>query len=283
MARFNNSVWSIVAAIFLLLFCAGSLQAQEKFGYVLDVRGDWIVNGSAKLSKGSGLNVGSVIAPANPADGHSYIVVADRSGGVFEKRNCGAGECGKPIRLPNSAASDQGFVTRLISAAMSLVSNEPAKYSSFVSRGSDLREAVVKLNTNQLDLNEVFKNMPGDRYLVRFEPINKNGQTSAHALKPMPFNWDPKKPVPLMAQGLGPGLYRVSIAEVNLLEPDAGSEPSGNEAWVLVTTPPRYVKAAPSFTAAQNVTKQWGPDVKQTAVREFLRASLDFITAQNTP
>jgi hypothetical protein len=125
--------------------------------------------------------------------------------------------------------------------------------------------------------------MQGDRYLVRFEQISKDRRPSTSNLKPLPFNWDPKKPTPLVARGVAPGLYRISIAEVSLLESDAASEPSANEAWVLITTPVRFAKAAPSFSAAQDVTKQWGTDVKQTAVRAFLRASLDFMTGQNTP
>ena len=264
----------------LILSFSLSVQAQQKFGYVLDIRGEWLVNGSAKLSKGSALNVDASITPANPSDANSYIVVADRTGNIFDRRNCGSGECAKPIKLPTTAVAEQSFVSRLMGAAMALVSSEPAKYSSFVSRGADLREAVVKLSANQVDLQEVFKNMQGDKYLVRFEPIGKKKPAAAVATKPMAFNWDPHKPAPLDAPGLKPGLYRVSVAEVSLLESEGGSEPSGNEAWVLVTTSEYYSKAVPSFVAAQNVTRQWGSDVKQTAVREFLRASLDFLTAQ---
>lgn len=264
----------------LLLSFSLSVQAQQKFGYVLDIRGDWLVNGSAKLSKGSALNVDVSITPANPSDTNSYIVVADRTGNIFDRRNCGSGECAKPIKLPTTAIAEQSFVSRLMGAAMALVSSEPAKYSSFVSRGADLREAVVKLSANQVDLQEVFKNMQGDKYLVRFEPIGKKKPAAAVPTKPMAFSWDPQKPAPLDAPGLKPGLYRVSVAEVSLLESEGGSEPTGNEAWVLVTTSEYYSKAVPSFVAAQNVTRQWGSNVKQTAVREFLRASLDFLTAQ---
>lgn len=270
----------IASLIFLIAICSSAIQAQQKFGYVLDVRGDWTINGGSKLAKGSALNVGSVITAGNPADGGSYIVVADRSGNIFDKRNCGAGECANPIRLPSTAVQEQSVVSRLISAAMALVSNEPAKYSSFVSRGADLREAVVQLNNDQMDLAEVFQNMQSDRYLVRYETISKNGPNTAHALKPFEFNWDSKKPVPLAARGLLPGLYRVSIAEVSLLEPEGSGDASGNEAWVLVATPKAYAKAAPMFTDAQNMTKRWGTNVKQTTVRGVLRASLDAITAE---
>ena len=276
-----------IKALVLLFCCAVVASAQEKFGYVLDVRGDWMVNGSAKLFKGSALNVNSVISSANPSDTNSYIVVADRAGNIFQKKSCGSGECGTPIKLPASAGNEQGFVSRLIGAAMALVSSEPAKYSSFVSRGSrgigpELQEAVVKLNDNSVDLSDVFKNMQSDKYLIRFEPLSKGKPTRATGMKPMPFAWDPKKPASLAVNNFNPGLYRVSISDVSLLEAEGSDDPGENEAWILVATPDYYSKAAPSFVEAQNVTKKWGGNVKKTAVREFLRASLDFLTAQNS-
>jgi hypothetical protein len=268
----------------LILWIAGSLQAQQKFGFVLDVKGDWILNGNgaAKLSKGSSLNVSSVISAANPSDSSSYIVIADRSGNVFDKRNCSnPAACANAIRLPASIGSQQSVASRLIGAAMALISSEPSKYASFVSRGADLEEAVVKLSDRKLELNQVFRNMQTDRYLVRFEKISKNKKDTG-ALKPFPFTWEAKKPAPLNVGDLSPGLYRVSVLEVSLLEPEGGNEPSGNEAWVLVTTPNNYAKAAPSFDAALNVTRDWGANVKQNAVRQFLRASLEFITTQSS-
>lgn len=281
--RIRNSLAGgpVVISVSLLLLCfASNIQAQQRFGYVLDVKGDWNSNQTGKVSKGAAVNVGSVISAGNPSDASSYIVIADHNGNIVERRNCAnSGECSSAIRLPAAASSNQGVVSRLLGAAMALVSSEPAKYATFVSRGSDLKEAVIKLNEQKLDLSPVFKNMPADKYLVRFEKIDKDG-SSAPALKPFPFTWDARKPEPLVARDLGPGLYRVSVLEVSLLETDGGSEPSGNEAWVLVSTPTTYTKAAPSFDAALNVTKQWGTSVKQNAVRQFLRASLQFITTQ---
>jgi hypothetical protein len=209
--------------------------------------------------------------------------MADRSGKIFDKRICrNAGECTKAIRLPRSVGGNQSFMSQVVGAAMALISNEPAKYSSFISRDVDLQEAVVKLNAQKLDLSPVFRNMQGDHYLVRFEKIGKDKRVSDKPLKPFPFNWDSRKPAPLLARDLSPGLYRVSVLDVSLLEPEGANESSGNEAWVLVASQNEYDKAAPSFNAAVNVTKQWGANVKQSAVRQFLRATLDFITTQST-
>jgi hypothetical protein len=271
-------------AALLLLLCAQGALAQQVFGYVLDIRGGWVLNrnAGAKLSKGSKLYVGSVITPSDPTDGGSYIVVVDRGGNIFERRACSnQGECARPIRLPASAGSSPSTFTRTMVAVMGILAPDPGKYASFVSRGADLQEAVLKLDAQKLDIAQVFRNMPGDRYFVRFEKIGKGQKAEPKPLE-VEFDWDSQKPAPLGAGGLAPGLYKVSVREVSLLAPDEG-EASGNEAWVLVATPQGYAKAAPSFDAALKMTKQWGDKVRQSSVRQFLRATLEFITTQGLP
>jgi hypothetical protein len=273
-----------LVAVFLLLLGLATVHGQDKFGYVLDIRGTWTLNSSAPLSKGGSLPVGGVISTVSTTDSGTYIVVADRSGNIVEHRHCGnAGECSSPIKLPASVGGGQSLVGRIIGAAMALVSNEPAKYVSFVSRGADLQEAVVKLQGDQLDLSQVFRNMSSDRYLIRLERIQGSSVNISRGRtpKPLDFNWDPRKPQPLTVNQLAPGLYKVSLLEVSLLEPSGEHERTGNEAWVCIASPAQYEKAESSFQEATKVTKQWGTDVKQNTVREFLRASLEFITAQN--
>ncbi len=279
--RKNNL--KLLFILLCLLLSVVRANAQDKFGYVLDVRGDWMLNSSAKLSKGSAVTVGGVVTTPAPTDGGSYIVIADRTGNIFDRRNCGnSGECSKPIKIPASSGAEQSLTSRIIGAAMALVSNDPAKYASLVSRGTDLQEAVVKLEGDRIDLSSVFKNMQGDRYLLRFERMSKRVNISrGRSPQPLEFSWDPKKPQPLVAKELVPGLYKVSLLEVSLLESDAGAhDPTGNEAWVLVAGPDQYPKASSTFDAATKVTKQWGANVRQNTAREFLRASLDFINAQ---
>ena len=271
-------------AALLLLCCARGALAQQLFGYVLEIRGGWVLNrdAGAKLSKGSRLNVGSVITPSDPTDGGSYIVIVDRGGNIFERRACSnAGECARPIRLPASAGTGPSTLSRVVAAAFGLITPDPGKFAVLMSRGADLQEAVLKLDAQKLDLAQVFRNMPGDRYFVRFEKIGKGQKAEAKPLE-LEFDWDSQKPAPLGAGGLAPGLYKVSVREVSLLAPEE-DEPSGNDAWVLVAAPKDYAKAAPSFDAALKVTKQWGDKVRQNSVRQFLRATLEFITTQSLP
>jgi hypothetical protein len=264
----------------LLLVCASDIQAQQTFGYVLDVNGEWLLNGNEKLYKGSSVTLGGVIT-ANPANSSSYIVVVNGSGNIFEKRNCrNAGECDRAIRLPRSAASPQSLVGRLVGLVADRIRGQPEKHVSFSSRGADLNDALIKLHDKKIDLSPVFKNLQSDRYLLRFEKLSGN-QKSSNPLKPFTFEWDSKNPAPLAVNNLSPGLYRVSIQDVSLLESEDEDEFAGSEAWVLVAAPREYPKAASTFNAAMNLTGQWGTDVKRASVRQFLRATLDVIAVQS--
>lgn len=266
----------------MLLCCAQGARAQQTFGYVVDIRGEWSLNGKAKLTKGSSLSVGGVITPADPSDANSFIVIANRAGRIAERRTCSnGGECANPIRLPASAGTPPSAFSRFMAAAMHLVAGDPGKYASFAHRGADLQEAVLKLDARKVDLAPVFTNMPGDRYFVRFEKIGKRQATAAKPLE-VEYEWNSQKPAPLTAGGLAPGLYKVSVREVSLLAPEDG-EAADNEAWVLVATPKGFAKAAPSFDAALKVTQQWGEQVRRNSVRQYLRATLEFITTQGLP
>lgn len=260
----------------LLPLCVSQVQAQQNFGTVIEVGGEWTLNGTVKLSKGSSVSVGGVITAAEPSRGSSYIVISNRSGQIFVERRCrNAGECNNPIRLPSTAGNQKSLVTRMGDAIWPILFWNPVKYSAHTSRGGgsgDLREALIKLNNQKLDLSEVFKNLQSDRYIVRFEKLgNKKGNT---ALKPLPFEWNSQKPEQLLVKGVRPGLYRVSIQDVSLLEEEG-------DAWVLITAPVEHAKAARAFDAATSVTRQWGTSVRQSTVRQYLRAALEFITTQS--
>jgi hypothetical protein len=271
---------SLVSCFGVLLLSAVTAQAQDKFGYVLDIRGTWKLNSSATLFKGGSVPVGGTISTISITDPGTYIVVADRAGNIVQQRHCGnAGECSAPIKLPAAAGGGPSLASRIIGAAMALVSNEPSKYASLVSRGAELQEGVVKLEGNQVDLSSVFKNMNGDHYLLRIEPVRGAATISrGRTPKPLEFTWDPRKPTPLIVNQLTPGLYKVRLLDA---DPGGEHEPTGNDAWVCLTGPNQYARAATSFDEATRVTKQWGADVKQNTVREFLRASLEVINAQD--
>jgi len=252
-----------------------SAAAQQTFGYVLDLHGDWYLNGSSKLSKGSSVTAGSSITTSSAADGRAYIVITDRSGHVFARRDCSRGECSGGIKLPDAAAGQSSVTSRLVGAVMSLISDDPGKYVSLISRGgASPEDGVVKLENDRIDLNAVFRPMNGGRYVVTFESSLATNHAITTAPGPLNFDWDPKRPTPLIVKGLGPGLYKMSLMQVNRQEM---SQP----AWLLLAAPRDFVAASSSFNSAVRMTQQWGVRVDQRSKRQFLRASLDFIASQS--
>src|SRR5947208_12703173 len=71
------------AAVLLL---ANPVRAQQ-IGYVLDLNGEWLLNGNTRLHKASSLPADGVIRAGSPSDG-SFIVVADREGKIIARREC---------------------------------------------------------------------------------------------------------------------------------------------------------------------------------------------------
>jgi hypothetical protein len=64
------------------------------------------------------------------------------------------------------------------------------------------------------------------------------------------------------------------------LDPETGDSTPGMEAWVLVTSPDEYPKAASAFKAASEKAAKWGSNVTPDATQRFLRANLDYLANQ---
>lgn len=278
-----SEVWRGLRALIItvaMFLTATSGDAQQQVGYVLDATGNWFLAGkpSKNISKGSTLPAGGEIYTTSPREKSSYITIVDRNGNFIEKKQCSnPGECDRRIRLPKSVAQETALTSRIAGAAMALLSRELPKYESFISRSAELQEAVVKLSDGEVELSPVFKNIQRGRYLLRFEQISrKDAQRAATPLTPFPFDWDPNNPSSLVTSGLTPGLYKLALFE----EQGRQYEPTGTEGWVLISEPGKYEMATSSFQNAVAVTKQWSTKVKQNVIREFLRASLEYIAAQ---
>lgn len=97
-SRYTPIVFFNLLSVFLL---AHPAEAQQ-IGYVLDMAGDWFLNGNIRLHEASKLPAGGVIRTPSPSDRSSYIAVVDRSGKIIGKKECrNQGECDTPIQLPN--------------------------------------------------------------------------------------------------------------------------------------------------------------------------------------
>jgi hypothetical protein len=256
---------------FALLITANSASAQE-IGYVLDISGDWTLNNDTALTNSSPVTANGVIATKSPSDRANYIVIANRSGKIIARKACrNSGECNNPIRLPSP--TQPSVAGELFKDIMGWWwRSEPKKYAAAESKGTNLNEAVAKLQNNQLDLSSVFLLMDADDYVLKLEPLFQvDKPTREKSGRPISYQWDPKKPKPLVGVELTPGLYRLSL----LSNENEVWEETGTDAWVLISNQARYEELQASFKQAVDLTKDWGKRVKPNTARSFLRAELD--------
>jgi hypothetical protein len=277
-AKLNPKGGEKVARIFLFLLAAFAMatlvvvaKQQQVVAVVVNLRGEWYLNSSRKLGPGSSLTAGGRIEARDPKSG-DYIEIADRSGRIIINRSCDSRGCGGPIILP---ADSPSLASRLYGAAMALLAKAQPRFVVLISRGGELREAVVKIAGEQVDLSSVLANKGKGTYLVRFEPKGE-GITNLDPIGPVVVEWDPSKLAVVTVKGLKPGLYQVQPLNNEDREP---LEP-GTEAWVLFARPDRFDQAFCEFREVSALTKEWGRSIRESSKRQFLRAALGQLDAE---
>jgi hypothetical protein len=81
-------------------------------------------------------------------------------------------------------------------------------------------------------------------------------------------NWAPGKPAPISSQNVKPGVQVLVLTDQN-------GEPTGSEAWVLISTPQDYPTAVHAFQDVVNAVAAWPREADPIAERAVLRASLE--------
>lgn len=225
---------------------------QELVGFVLEMQGKWFLDGSPsrKIHKGSTLPAGGSIYTQPPVSRSARVVVADRTGAIIVKKECGlTGECEGKIRLPglNPGASSAG---RHVSAVLDVLSKEePVKYESFISSSSqlpegdliadDVREAVVAIRGDTLDMRPVFARVRRERFFLRLNALPGEQRLDPSTdVAPIVYDWDPAAPSAVKAPGIQPGLYEIE----QLAKGERGFASAGVVAWVLIPKPDEYEK-----------------------------------------
>lgn len=260
--------------LFVILLLGAHVRAQD-IGYVLDISGDWYLNGGTRLGKFNRLPANGVIRTDSPSEISNFIVVANRSGSVIARRECKKqDECNNAINLPEEPSVIKQFFESVMGKLG--LQTESSKYTTTASKSSELNEAVVKLENNVLDLEQVFKHADAKTYHLRFEPLGQGGAAADKPTVPVAFKWDPERASPLGVCDLKAGVYKVS-----LLQPQGeGFDETGMDVWILVSNAEQYESASNQFGEAVKLTGQWGKQVKPNTARSFLRATLDLLAAQ---
>jgi len=252
-----------------LLFGIHALaQTDEEAYYVLGLQGKWIFNSKVQLKCGSPLSAPGTIKLQDRQPG-DFIEIADRGGRPQPQysRRCDTEDCSQPILI---RAEQNGVFSRLFSGIMRMLwKNDDGECEVVISRGGELREAVVPITGEQVDLTAIFAGKGRGPYLLRFIPKGSNAKRNASMLDRVRIEWNPGRSCIVTVKGLNTGLY-----EVQLLGNDGEPLEPGTEAWALIVKPENFGSKSREFREAQSLTKTWPKSIRHSTKRQFLRAAL---------
>lgn len=258
-------LFSIIGLAFVFVLPA---QAQETIGYVIEIKGNWVLNNDQRLSRWQGVPSEGVISIASPKRDDRITIVSGNK--TIASRICSQPNmCNDSIRLPRTEPATSS-IWRWVTNKLF---GDAGRYAPQRSRGEEgnLLESVALLKDGQLNMSAMFKEMPKGKYEIVILTVPQEGKRKR--LGPIPVDWNPDSPsavaVPTV---LTPGLYQVDLSSA----PDELK----SDAWVLVRSPAEYEEIAASFASAKATTKEWGDQVESDTISSFLRAHLDYLATQ---
>lgn len=275
-----------LAVFSLALTMSGRLAAQRHdIGFVLDIAGDWFLDRrySEKVILGQALVRGATIR-SGPKNSRARITIVFYDGEALSFRCTSAAECRKNLSLPSLLPSSSRF-ERVIKAVGVLFRRQPERYYvSALSRGSgageELREAVVEIHGNQVDLTSVTSEVTSSRVLLRFARIAPNEENLSNLGEAWVTRVGDRVLVRL--DTVKPGLHIVS-----LLRPVDKRVVS--DAWILICPRERLEMYQAAFQESADLSRKWsgdgaGPEgpartaLRLDVARSFLRAYLESLS-----
>ncbi len=244
-------------------------------GFVLDLRGEWRLEGApAALSVGSEVPAGSVLRAAKHDARSAITIVASRTGQVLLAKRCAtAKDCEGPIPVPAAEAGSEspGAIAVLLEKVAARLRGSPSLYVATITRGERaVADAVLELANGKLAMAPALAgNAPGT-YQVALRPLQcPGGRECAPVELGDDYEWNPATATPLPAPGVVPGLYEIELARVGI-----AYLPRPGTAWVRVSTGARHEKDAATWQAARDLAVGWGTAVDPAARQAFLRGVL---------
>lgn len=255
------------AALALLAF-APQAHAAANIGRVLDVSGEWRLweNGRdvGRIELGQAV---TSMSTARPRSDEGWLVIHLVDDRIIRCEVGNLGACARPLVLNGRSAGRGRFFT----AIAFLLTGQPELYEVVMSRGRDednLREAVVALDHGTVDVGPVFDKMREGRYHLRLSPVRPDATRKKY--DPLVFDWRRGASSKITVAGLTPGLYRVL-----LLDEQKDDEPTGDDAWILVSDAGQFPKVSAKFQGAVEWSRKWHEGAARRAERTFLRVYLD--------
>jgi hypothetical protein len=153
----------LLAVLSAIVFGIVSIAAQNPVGYVLEIEGNWILNGSNSLSQGEKLPAAGSIRLQPNSSRDSRITIADMRGANIKNLNCAVNGCARAFLLPRQ--TQPGSLWNYIyTSTIEMIWGSPAKYSAHRSRSGELSDGVLLLKDEKIDFNPVI-NQAGENYL----------------------------------------------------------------------------------------------------------------------
>jgi hypothetical protein len=252
--------------------------AQEKVGFVLDLRGTWTVSGnSVRLTRGEAVPGGAMIrnGSTKPSD-NDRIVVADLKGDIIKRVRCKSGVCNEcrdsgvcydPIQQLPESTPQTGIITASFRGLMELFSSKPEQYSLHRVRGKSLPDGIAQVSNDLLDLSSIIKTQQKGSYFLTLRQIPTQGSSNIWKLDRLSFDWDPLHPERLFIRGIHTGLYEATLEWT-------GSETSF---WILITSAQPHEEREDDFRLLTSQTESWGNDVSEDAKLSYRRACLAYL------
>ncbi len=257
----------------LVALAAGSVGARPlaaapaagSVGFVLDVRGDWVVEGGmgGKLRVGQALAAGATIRAAPPQP--QWRLVIALANGTTLARSCDPVErCREALVLPDSTAEQPGFWGRAKAAAAALFGHPPERFAATLARGAAASDGVALLEAGTLHLDSILGDLPAGRYAVSLKSIEPAGAAAVVRDMPLALS-EAAVGARIEVPGLAPGLYEMTVrAETN---PDEATS-----AWVLALGSARHRQGREAYDAARATAARW--DGSPAASHPVVPASL---------
>ena len=248
-----------IVVICLILLAGNVLPAADEKadGWVLAVHGTW-TSGAKTLKLGDPVKVNDKVRGTGAPGDRLTVTLLD---GKPHEYTCESKPDCTSVIEPFRPGPD-ALPTRIFQALSTLATHREVMPVSAISRGAEgLRQAVLPLDGNQLDLSPAVKQADPGEYTLSLRPISGDRTAKPQARVRGSVHWDPPALTAAAVPGLTPGLYELAM---NSTEGD-----SIGSVTVLVASPADYDPAHQTFEEGKQVLATWPQGVDPAAIEAF--------------
>ena len=250
---------AVLFSAFVLASGTWASAAQISAGYVIEVRGDWLLNGRSQVKASQKVPVGGAIRrrSSSPDD---RIQIADLRGQLIPSasQDC-RNRCSGVISLASSrthgaASQDRGYIERILAAITG--SSLLPSWTNRQARGGDLSDGVLRVDGEKIDIGPIIKR-EGEQ-LLKWRRIDPNGQWS-----------QPVRLSNTVLSGFEAGVYDFALVRSNGTDFETVAT-----SRVLVSKKEKFDSDLDAFNEMKKVVAGWGDAVSAEAKRSYLQGSL---------